>query len=319
LYICRNLKINIMPTSTLNVNEILPTTGTNVDVNGIVIKDTVNAAFVLYGGTAYNANTSTGSNTTVIGNGAMLANTGIKNTAIGALSSRANTSGYSNTALGAESLRNNTIGNSNNAIGNGALYSITTGTNNTAVGLNSLFQNNGEENVCIGNGAGFIATGSYNVIVGTASGSSLTTGNNNVCLGDDTQVATATTSNSITLGNSSHNVLRCNVTSITSLSDERDKKDIKDLSTGLEFVEALRPVEFTWNDRDEKGRHDVADFGFIAQDLKKAQEDAEKAEVLKLVYDENPEKLEASYGKLIPILVKAIQELSAEVKELKNK
>jgi hypothetical protein len=305
--------------STLNVDQILPQSGTKVDVNGIVIKDTVNAAFVLYGGTAFNANTSTGSNTTIVGNGAMLANTGVKNTAIGALSSKANTSGYSNTALGAESLFNNTTGNSNNAIGNGALYSITTGTNNTAVGLNSLFQNNGEENVCIGNGAGFIATGSYNVIVGTASGVTLTTGNNNVCLGDDTQVATATTSNSITLGNSSHNVLRCNVTSITSLSDARDKKDVKELGAGLEFVKGLKPVEFVWNEREEKGKHDIKDFGFIAQDLKKSQEDAELAETLKLVYEENPEKLEASYGKLVPILVKAIQDLSAKVEALEAK
>jgi hypothetical protein len=299
--------------STLNVDQILPQSGTKVDVNGIVIKDTVNAAFVLYGGTAFNANTSTGSNTTIVGNGAMLANTGVKNTAIGALSSKANTSGYSNTALGAESLFNNTTGNSNNAIGNGALYSITTGTNNTAVGLNSLFQNNGQENVCIGNGAGFIATGSYNVIVGTASGVTLTTGNNNVCLGDDTQVATATTSNSITLGNSSHNVLRCNVTSITSLSDARDKTNIEESTYGLDLVKSLKPVTFEWDTRDgvKKG---IKDLGFIAQDLKELDD-----ENLGLVYSENPEKLEASYGRLIPVLVKAIQELSAEVKELKNK
>ena len=52
--------------------------------------------------------------------------------------------------------------------------------------------------------------------------------------------------------------------------------------------------------------------------MKKSQEDAEKAEVLKLVYDENPEKLEASYGKLIPILVKAIQELTAKVEQLEK-
>jgi hypothetical protein len=38
---------------------------------------------------------------------------------------------------------------------------------------------------------------------------------------------------------------------------------------------------------------------------------------LKLVYESNPEKLEASYGKLLPILVKAIQELAAEVEALK--
>jgi hypothetical protein len=43
------------------------------------------------------------------------------------------------------------------------------------------------------------------------------------------------------------------------------------------------------------------------------------ADYLKLVYEGNEEKLQASYGKLVPILVKAIQELSEEVKQLKNK
>ena len=32
--------------------------------------------------------------------------------------------------------------------------------------------------------------------------------------------------------------------------------------------------------------------------------------------DDNPDKLEAKYGKLIPALVKAIQELSVKVKAL---
>lgn len=305
--------------STINVNNVLPSSGTTVNVNGIVSKDVVNGPFVLYGGTAFNANTSTGSNTTIVGNGAMLANTGTSNTAIGALSSRANTSGANNTSLGTESLFNNTTGSNNNAIGKGALYSVTTGTNNTAIGTEALYQNNGTENVCIGNAAGFTATGSYNVIVGTSSGATLTTGNNNILLGDDTQTATATTSNSITLGNTAHNVLRCNVTSITSLSDARDKKEIEELPVGLEFVKGLKPVKFIWDDRNEEGKHDVSDFGFIAQDLKASQEEVEMAETLKLVYEENPEKLEASYGKLIPILVKAIQELSKELEILKNK
>ena len=100
------------------------------------------------------------------------------------------------------------------------------------------------------------------------------------------------------------------------MSDARDKKEIVELPVGLEFIEGLKPVSFVWDDRNEEGKHDVKDFGFIAQDLKKSQEDAELSDMLKLVYEENPEKLEASYGKLIPILVKAIQELSAEVKSL---
>lgn len=303
------------------MDQILPQSGTKVDVNGVVIKDTVNAAFVLYGGTAFNANTSVGSNTTVIGNGAMLASTGSSNTAVGALSLRNNTSGTQNTALSVQALNSNTTGNGNTAIGKSALQNNTTGNSNTAVGAESLLQvTTGIENVGIGGASGFsLTTGSFNVIVGVSSGITLTTGSNNVCLGDDTQVATPTTSNSITLGNGSHNVLRCNVTSITSLSDARDKKDVKELGAGLEFVKGLKPVEFVWDEREEKGKHDIKDFGFIAQDLKKSQEDAELAETLKLVYEENPEKLEASYGKLIPILVKAIQDLSAKVEALEAK
>jgi hypothetical protein len=103
------------------------------------------------------------------------------------------------------------------------------------------------------------------------------------------------------------------------LSDARDKKDVVELRAGLDFVKSLRPVEFVWDDRDENGKHDINDFGFIAQELKSAQEEVEMADILKLVYDENPEKLEASYGKLIPILVKAIQELTAKVELLENK
>jgi hypothetical protein len=36
-----------------------------------------------------------------------------------------------------------------------------------------------------------------------------------------------------------------------------------------------------------------------------------------MVLDDNPDKLEASYGKLVPILVKAVQELSTEITALK--
>jgi hypothetical protein len=209
-------------------------------------------------------------------------------------------------------------------IGNGALAASTLNTelNNTALGCKALLNCSGDDNTAVGHAALQSITGitaNNNTAIGQNAGIGMTGSQNCIFIGRASAGSTPTAANEITLGNSANTVLRCAVTTITSLSDERDKKDIKDLSTGLEFVETLRPVEFTWNDRDENGKHDIADFGFIAQDLKKAQEDAEKAEVLKLVYEENPDKLEASYGKLIPILVKAIQELSEEVKQLKNK
>jgi Ca2+-binding RTX toxin-like protein len=175
-----------------------------------------------------------------------------------------------------------------------------------------------DNNLIVGSQSGkLITSGNQNTLYGAFAGSTLTSGGNNVCVGFNSNTATATTSNSITLGNSSHTVIRAAVTTITSLSDERDKKDIETLPLGLEFVDKLKPVKFVWNDRDENGKHDVEDFGFIAQDLKAVQEESE-ASYLNLVYDENPDKLEASYGKLLPILVKAIQEMSTEIKSLKE-
>jgi hypothetical protein len=211
------------------------------------------------------------------------------------------------------------------SIGDQAMSSCTFNTNGPAVAIGSESLKNGVasgSNIAIGwrsllNADG--STGINNQAIGNLSGSNLISGGNNIILGHNAQAATTSASNSITLGNSSHTVIRAAVTTITSLSDARDKKDIKELGAGLEFVKGLKPVEFIWNERDEEGRHDIKDFGFIAQDLKKSQEDAELADTLKLVYEENPEKLEASYGKLIPILVKAIQDLSAKVEALEAK
>ena len=51
----------------------------------------------------------------------------------------------------------------------------------------------------------------------------------------------------------------------------------------------------------------------------KYQINADAEDYLNLVLKNNPDRLEASYGKLVPILVKAVQELSAEVNQLKEK
>jgi len=171
----------------------------------------------------------------------------------------------------------------------------------------------GYYNVGIGSqaGEGFL-TGQQNTFVGTNAGNTKTAGNNCVMLGYDAQPSTATVANEITLGNGSISSLRCQVTSITSLSDKRDKTKIEDSNYGLNVIDKLKPVTFDWNTRDG-AKVGVKDLGFIAQDLQEVDD-----ENLKLVYDTNPEKLEASYGRLIPVLVKAIQELKAEIETLKS-
>ena len=303
--------------STINVNNVLPTSGTTVNVNGVITKKETNKPLILWAGTSQS---SAGAGVTIVGEEAMIANTGNENTAIGFGAARTNTTGATNTALGHQSLYENTTGSGNTALGKDSMFGSLSGISNTAVGNQSLYLCKGDYNTAIGHSAGFgITTGSNNALLGVQAGNTITTGSNNVVIGQDAQPATATSSNSVTLGNGIISVLRCNVTSITSLSDSRDKKEITELSAGLEFVKGLKPVEFVWDERDENGKHDIKDFGFIAQDLKKSQEDANLADTLKLVYEENPEKLEASYGKLIPVLVKAIQELTAKVELLEAK
>lgn len=58
--------------------------------------------------------------------------------------------------------------------------------------------------------------------------------------------------------------------------------------------------------------------GFIAQELDEVQI-ISNAEWLNLVLKENPDKLEATPGDLLPVMVKAIQELKEENDRLKEK
>ena len=113
--------------------------------------------------------------------------------------------------------------------------------------------------------------------------------------------------NEITLGNTSVTVLRANTTTITSLSDRRDKTDIADITEGLPFLKQLRPVVFTWNTRD-KAKVGIKSAGFIAQELLTLQKQSKIGANLDLVSENNPDKLEARYGNLLPVIVKAVQE-----------
>jgi hypothetical protein len=191
------------------------------------------------------------------------------------------------------------------------------------VGHNSLRENcSGSYNIAIGfaslqnlNG-GF--TGWNNVAIGCGAGYGLTSGCNNTLLGHCANASTATSCNEVTIGNSSVTAIRAQVTTITSLSDLRDKKDIETIPVGLNFINQLHPVKFLWNMRDG-GKIDVPDTGFIAQEVQQVEESFNVKEWLQLVYDKNPDKLELSINRILPIIVKAIQELSDKIDDINNK
>jgi Chaperone of endosialidase len=242
--------------------------------------------------------------------------TGFQNTAVGYKALTLNIGGQNNTAIGKESLKSNTSGNFNVAIGSSALTLNVSGTDNTAVGVDALNQTTGNNNTAIGRAAlGANTSGASNSALGNVAGSTVTTGSNLTLIGYNAQPTSASANNEITFGNSSVTTLRANVTSITSLSDRRDKKNITDLSLGLDFLLQLRPRQFNWDKREwySTGQPDESKIernltaGFIAQELDQTQTD-QNAEWLNLVLKNNPEKWEATYGNLLPVMVKAIQE-----------
>jgi len=248
--------------------------------------------------------------------------TGSGNTAIGAFALEKNTTGKDHVGIGSYALYSVTTGGYSVAVGSSALQNFQTGNFNCAVGRSSLQSlKTGSNNVGIGGSdAGAYADSSANsTIIGTEAGSIstlLTGGTNNTLLGYRAIPSTGTVSNEITLGNSSIATIRAQVTTITSLSDARDKTDILPLNYGMNFIEKLKPVSFVWNMRDG-GKIGIFDIGFIAQDLQKAQIDT-NINVPNLVSG-TEDKLEAGYGVLLPIIVKALQEANDKIKSLEQR
>ena len=102
---------------------------------------------------------------------------------------------------------------------------------------------------------------------------------------------------------------------LSQASDARLKTDVVDYTGGLEFVESLRVVDFTWKE-DVAEKAGKRETGLIAQEVKEAL-DASNYNSWRLHTDGDTQGLDRE--QLIPALISAIQELSARVKELENK
>lgn len=98
-------------------------------------------------------------------------------------------------------------------------------------------------------------------------------------------------------------------------SDERGKDDIQDLERGLEIARALRPVSYRGK-RPQEGKGPTAErterrtIGLLAQQVQAVAPE---------VVSEAPDgTLAMDYGRLTPILLKAIQELAERVEDLEG-
>lgn len=247
------------------------------------------------------------------------------NSAFGDLALNKNKGDY-NSAFGYMSLSNSTECEYNSAFGSDALGYNETGGYNSAFGSLALYNNHaGNYNSAFGFSALVNSTGSRNTALGDSAGLNITTGSNNTCIGSNAYASGDTVTCEITLGDNTIRTLRCNVNTITALSDARDKRNIKDLPLGLEFLMNVKPRQFNWDRRDwyKDGKPNGSKMqatptaGFIAQELDEVQK-KEQAEWLNLVLKSNPNRLEATPGNLLPIMVKAIQELKAENDALKS-
>jgi hypothetical protein len=277
---------------------------------------------------------------TSLGFEAGLNNTGSGNTFTGYRAGKSNTTGANNTANGYQALRFNTTGGQNTVTGNYALYANSTGAGNVVNGYQAIrFNTTGNYNIANGNQVLYSnTTGSYNTANGNQALYSNTTGIHNVANGNQTLYSNTTGSGNIGIGFFNNigayapvfdptvedNRIVMGHTAVTNayvqvawtvVSDARDKTAFAPVPHGLDFVNAMKPTEYQFKAGGRDGEADgIRRYGFLAQDVLALEGDSPV-----LVDAEDQDKLKLKESNIIPVLVKAIQELSAEVQTLKAK
>ena len=337
-------------TDTLTAGGISVTGNTTLgDAVGDTLTVNATATFNNADATIYGVRVGRGagavSTNTAVGASALATNsTGSFNTAVGWQALLDNTTASGSTAVGYRSLENSTA-SANTAVGDRALVSNTSGANNTAVGTQALTENTtASNNTAIGYQALYANTGANNTAVGYDAGSSTTTGAKNTFLGRSAKASAATTDNEIVLGynvvgqgdgyvtigqgglGKIYNAYYVNAT-WTQTSDGTMKNIVGPDTLGLSFINRLNPIKFTWKPQNElptdhpyyaetnaKNTTTVI-HGFVAQEVKAAL-DAEGCTTFN-GWDQGPDGIQAiSREMFISPLVKAVQELSAQVQAL---
>jgi len=298
-------------------------------------------------------NLTTGAENTAVGAEAGDALTvGNGNVAVGVQALSTDVNGSRSTAVGATALKvqeaSGTTSNNyyNTALGYGAGLSVTTGYYNTLLGsFAGSTQTTAVRNTFVGyDCAGYVTTGGDNLAIGYKAGmyqTNLTTGVGACLVGPycDPTDGTANYSHGLgynldcaggytTLGQGSSDIRsQHGSTTWSTVSDERYKKDIVDSTTGLSFINNLKPRTFNYKtlgelpdtflayekDSTEVFKSDKTQHGFIAQEVKTAVDaDSSIKDGFKFWDEREDGSQEVAEAALLPVLVKAIQELSAK-------
>ena len=243
----------------------------------------------------------------------------------------------------------------NIAIGTATLDSPFNNTNNNvAIGYNAGRYVTGSSNTFIGyqaaddndSGSPAVFTGAGNVAIGVST-SCLHNAGDQIAIGNTavTSAGTAiaigsniTNSNADTVkfGDSGANAASevwtgSGTWEFTMSSDLRKKRNIKDNTLGLDFINELETKTFQWKPQNEVPEEwacysetnewnlEEVHIGFIAQDVKSLL-DKYNAQNAIAGWNQDPDGMQRlGETKLITPLIKAVQELSAQVEELKSK
>jgi hypothetical protein len=278
-------------------------------------------------------NNTTASNNTAVGYQAGYAiTTGPGNTFFGAQAGYSNTGSY-NTMVGGFAGYNstgsgNTFVGANSTTGNAAGYNMTTGSKNAIFGgfsgnQGSLDIRTASNYIVLSDGDGnprgiFDNNGLF--VIGTITNTygsrlSVKSLNDNVAAEFYRQGTSAGSGIVVFNSNSGgtetlKSYIDVSTGALTVVSDERLKENIVDISYGLNQINALRPVSFEWKNSDGN-----LNLGFIAQEVEIVIPEAVTT------LDESmsktiPHQKMLNKDSIIPVLVKAIQELNAQVTTL---
>ena len=289
-----------------------------------------------------------GSHNTAVGSTAGYAITsGTYNVAIGSSALRGVCTGSYNVAIGFEALKAVTSGGENVAIGRDAMHDIGSGTQNVAIGHESMGKNvSATGNVAIGFQALENITGATNIGIGWKAGEATEGGTYNVFIGNECRGTHPSHSQAIAIGSNidaapgqvafgtqamGKTYNEFNTDALWSNgSDVRLKQNITDSTLGLNFINDLRPVTYTWKPsnelpeefpmyQEENGRDtETIMTGLIAQEVKTAIDTSGVSRFAGWGEDNDGIQQVRGQAFVFP-LINAIKELSAKNEELSAK
>jgi len=228
---------------------------------------------------------------------------GISNSFFGSNAGATNTGGGHNSFFGSGTGADSAVGDFNSFFGDSAGIG-TSGSSNTFIGANTGFEGNstGDDDTTLGYGARALAGVSNSTAIGSGA---LVTASHTIMLGTDQEVVDVPGKLQIdTLGtagstqlclNGSNRVAPCS-------SSLRYKTGLRPFAGGLEIINRLRPISFTWKDGE------MRDVGLGAEDVARVEP--------LLTFNNSKGEIEGvKYNQLSVVFINAFKQQQGEIIE----